>query len=502
MKNYILVTTTNESLDNEIISLRSSGAQLLTIFANDERSVSNNFKIYAIFLMKNGDIVELSFFVNSDQSSYNSISRYFPSANWLEREIFDTFGIKPIDHSDLRPVINFPDWPKDIFLMRKDFVDKKVDRGIAKDFNFIPVKGEGIFQVPVGPIHAGIIEPGHFRFFVFGEDMINLQAQLFFTHRGIEKRLEGLDINDALFHIERLCGVSSVSHGYAFSKAIENIYDLHTSKYSEFSRVIILELERLYNHIGDIGNMCAGVGFHFAVSRGAILKERLQQLNFKYFGHRYLRGIICPGGLNRSMLFDDEMFVKLDAIEHELIELFESIRGYELLLDRFITTGVLPKDVASEMGATGVALRASGINFDTRKDIGYSVYPDLKFNIPYQTEGDVYCRFVQRYEESIESFKIIKQCYENIKKLDNKAFFTDLPEKIKTNTGIGITETPRGTALHWVMLDDFGKIFRIHIRSASHRNWMVLPICIPKNIIPDFPLINKSFELCYSSCDR
>ncbi|PMP85667.1 MAG: hypothetical protein C0174_03715 [Thermodesulfobium narugense] len=335
--NYILVTTKKENLDNEIISLRSSGAQLLTIFANDERAISNNFKVYAIFLLKNGDIVELSFFVNPDKPFYESISRYFPSANWLEREIFDTFGIKPIDHPDLRPIVNFPDWPKGIFLMRKDFIDKKVNRGIAKDFNFIPVKGEGIFQVPVGPIHAGIIEPGHFRFFVFGEDMINLQAQLFFTHRGIEKRLEGLSINDALFYIERLCGVSSASHAYAFSKAIENIYDLQKPRYSEFSRIIILELERLYNHIGDIGNICAGVGFHLAVSRGAILKERLQQLNFKYFGHRYLRGIICPGGLNRKILFDDEMFVKLNSIEHELIELFESIKDYELLLDRFVT---------------------------------------------------------------------------------------------------------------------------------------------------------------------
>ncbi len=135
MKNYILVNTTNEKLDNEIISLRSSGAQLLTIFANDERIVNNNFKIYAIFLMKSGDIVELSFFVNPDEPFYKSISRYFPSANWLEREIFDTFGIKPVDHPDLRPIINFPDWPKNIFLMRRDFVDKKVNRENDKDFN-------------------------------------------------------------------------------------------------------------------------------------------------------------------------------------------------------------------------------------------------------------------------------------------------------------------------------------------------------------------------------
>jgi Ni,Fe-hydrogenase III large subunit/Ni,Fe-hydrogenase III component G len=502
MKNYILFTTTKENLDNEIISLRSSGAQLLTVFANDERSVNNNFKIYAIFLMKNGDIVELSFFVNSDELCYESISRYFPSANWLEREIFDTFGIKPIKHPDLRPIINFPDWPKDTFSMRKDFINKKINPGKAKDFNFIPVKGEGIFQVPVGPIHAGIIEPGHFRFFVFGEDMINMQAQLFFTHRGIEKLIEGSSVNDALLYIERLCGVSSASHAYAFSKAIESIYGLNTSKYIEFFRAIILELERLYNHIGDIGNICAGVGFHFAVSRGSILKEKLQQLNFKYFGHRYLRGIICPGGLKRGINFDSSMFIELDHIESELKNLFESIKDYELLLDRFVTTGILHKDVAIEMGATGVALRASGVNFDTRKDIGYSIYPDLEFNIPFQIEGDVYCRFVQRFEECIESFKIIKQCFEFIKKLDDKVFFTDLPEIIKNNIGIGVVETPRGTALHWVMLDESEKIYRIHIRSASHRNWMVLPFCIPKNIIPDFPLINKSFELCYSSMDR
>jgi Ni,Fe-hydrogenase III large subunit len=257
-------------------------------------------------------------------------------------------------------------------------------------------------------------------------------------------------------------------------------------------------MERLYNHIGDLGNMCAGVGFALGISRGAILKEKIMRKNMELVGHRYLRGTIIPGGVKKDL--DLSMYLPwLADVEAKLKELTDLILSSNGLLDRMQTTGVLPTEDALTLGAVGPAARASGINRDLRRDLPYAAYHLLDFKVPIQQEGDVYCRLLQRMEESKESLALLRQAVLSLLPGD---LLVEVPKLPAYQTGIGWTESARGANVHWLMSGENNTIYRYMVRSASHCNWSVLPLCVPGNIVPDFPLINKSFELCYACLDR
>ena len=232
-----------------------------------------------------------------------------PAANWHEREMQDLFGIVPIGHPDPRPLVVHDGWPRGLFALRKSFDgSRSVPVEPAGEFPHLVAEGEGVFEIPVGPIHAGIIEPGHFRFSSVGETVLHLDARLFYTHRGLEKRMEGLSPLDAFYVAERICGVCSVAHGLGYCEALEQIADADVPPRARLIRGVALELERLYNHVGDIGNVCAGAAFHYGTATGLRLKERLQQMNEQVAGNRFLRGLVVPGGV-RLDLPDDLLAV-------------------------------------------------------------------------------------------------------------------------------------------------------------------------------------------------
>ncbi len=287
------ITVTIDKLNETLILLKKQQAILLTMAGTDERAVKGNFGIYSVFLLpEEKKLVELALSLESESPVYPSVTSVFPSAHWLEREIKDMFGIIPQGHPDLRRLAIHPDWPAEVFPLRKDFSpDSEVPR-IKGELDFCKVKGRGLYQIPVGPIHAGIIEPGHFRFFAFGEDVIDLQAQLFYTHRGVEKTAEGKHFQHVSLLAERICGACSVSHAVAYAQAVESLAKVDIPPRAKYLRTILLEMERLYNHIGDLGNMCAGVGFALGISRGAIIKEQIMRKNMELVGHRYLRGTL------------------------------------------------------------------------------------------------------------------------------------------------------------------------------------------------------------------
>lgn len=480
--------------------MQEHGAFLLTMLGNDERDYNGHFRVYVDFaLPEEQAIVEVSVSIPPETPSFPSITPIWPSAHWLEREIRDMFGLVPEGHPDLRRVAVHPDWPRDVFPLRKDFkTGTKVPR-VAGEMEFMPVQGEGLYQVPVGPVHAGIIEPGHFRFTTFGEDVINLQAQLFYTHRGIEKIAEGKHFQEAVLVAERVCGVCAASHAVAYARAIEVLAGINAPPRARYIRTILLEMERLYNHVGDIGNMCAGIGFSFGISRGAILKERLMRLNMHITGHRYLRGTIIPGGVKIDIHETAELHAELQKIQRELAELTSTMLASQSLLDRMQTTGVLPTEEAKALGAVGPAARASGIDRDLRRDLPYAAYGELDFAVPLQTKGDVFCRIKQRMEEAEQSFGLVRQAIEKLPQGELAVEITYLPPY---HTAVGYTESARGANVHWVMSGPDHTIYRYMVRSASHCNWPVVPLCLPGNIVPDFPLINKSFELCYACLDR
>ncbi|MFZ5646157.1 MAG: NADH-quinone oxidoreductase subunit C [Bacillota bacterium] len=488
-----------ESLPGAAALLKKHGALLLTMAGVDRRPVDGVFAVYSVFALPSGIIVETCTALDPDNPRYPAVTPVIPSAHWLEREIRDMLGIVPAGHPDPRRLAVHPDWPENVFPLRKDFkAGSKVPR-VEGEMDFCPVEGEGLYQIPVGPVHAGIIEPGHFRFFTFGEDVLNLQAQLFYTHRGVEKAAESMRADDAVLVAERICGACSASHAVAYSQAVESLAGAEVPPGARYIRTILLEMERLYNHVGDIGNMCAGIGYSYAISRGAVLKESLMRMNMRLSGHRYLRGMVIPGGVTSDLREVPQIRADLDRLEKELKELTCVMLSSHSLLDRMQTTGVLPVEAAHDLGAVGPAARASGVDRDLRRDLPYAAYGEINFSVPVQEKGDVFSRLKQRIDECRESFDILRQALEHIPRGDLAVKIPDLPP---FQTAVGYTESARGANVHWIMTGPGSTIYRYMVRSASHCNWPVLPLCLPGNIVPDFPLVNKSFELCYACLDR
>ena len=477
---------------------------LRAMFANDERSLNGNYVLYLLFEAEDGGFSLLTSRIDARQPlEFPSLTPLLPAAAWYEREIHDLFGLKPTGHPDLRPLVLHEPWPADCFPLRKDFSAVPEVSGAVSGKQPVAVHGEGVFEVPVGPIHAGIIEPGHFRFSQAGENVIRLDPTLFYTHRGIEKSLEGLPVERAIYRIERTCGVCSVSHALSFAQAAEAIAGTEVPLRAQYMRVLLAELERLYNHIGDVGNICAGVGFAVGASQAARQKETLMRFNEEMTGNRFLRGMIVPGGVTTDI--GGELIRHASSLINallpdfkELVEILESNAGF---IDRCRQTGVLPRQVAADLAVVGPAARASGLDADFRCDHPYAVYDRLEFKVPVRRHGDVEDRLWLRVSEVRESCELVRQALAFLASQKGECR-TELAFPAAGGSSFGWSESARGANIHWLMLDANRRIYRYAIRSASYPNWPAVALAAPGNIIPDFPLINKSFELCYACLDR
>jgi Ni,Fe-hydrogenase III large subunit/Ni,Fe-hydrogenase III component G len=491
-----------ESLVGKAKELEKKGYSLALMFANDERQINRHFAVYAIFA-GHGQFQSLKVLIQEGAEEFPSLTLAIPAAGWYEREINDLFGIKPVGHPDLRPLVLHENWPEGVFPLRKDFSDTMPVPEGGRLFPMNKVYGEGIFEVPVGPIHAGIIEPGHFRFSQAGEDIINLDAKLFFTHRGIEKAVEGLPLEQAIYQAERICGACAVSHGIAFSQAVEALAGVQVSMRAQYLRVLVAEMERLYNHVGDIGNLCAGVGFAVGTSHGSRLKEWLMRLNEAVTGNRFLRGMVVPGGVSMDVTSEllAHLIETMDRLKPELEDLVGLLKAKDAFLDRINRTGILPKQAAADLGVVGVAARASGIHVDMRKDHPYSVYDSLDFSVPVYRSGDVAARLWVRAAEAEQAIALIRQTVRELRCADGK-LIEKIPPIVPYASAIGWSESARGGNIHWLMAGKDNTVYRYFVRSASYPNWPAVAVASPGNIIPDFPLINKSFELCYACIDR
>jgi Ni,Fe-hydrogenase III large subunit/Ni,Fe-hydrogenase III component G len=435
-----------------------------------------------------------------------SLSVEVPAASWHEREAQDLFGIGFIAHPDPRPLVLHDGWPGGLHPLRKAFdASRRPPVEAAEEFPHLVVEGEGVFEVPVGPIHAGIIEPGHFRFSTVGERVLNLEPRLFYTHRGLEKRIEGLAVEDALFVAERMCGVCSVSHALGFCEASEQIAGVEVPRRARFLRALALELERLYNHVGDIGNIAAGASYHYGTSAGLRMKEALQQLNERLAGSRYLRGLVAPGGvqLDLDAALARAIEAAMAATAEALDSLVERIENNPTVTDRLDATGHLPLEDAVALGASGVAARASGVDRDARRDHPHAAYatePGLEVRVATSGDGDVHARVSVRALEARESIRLVRAL---VAGLPEGRIRAAMPAVLPPwRAAISSIESPRGAAVHWLRSDAAGRIDRYHLRSASYANWPAVPIAAQSAIVPDFPLVNKSFELCYSCTDR
>jgi Ni,Fe-hydrogenase III large subunit/Ni,Fe-hydrogenase III component G len=480
------------------------GARLVVMTGTDERAQGRGYGLYYTFALPSGGLVTVEAQVDPADPVFPSVTRTVPAAHWYEREVKDMFGIEPSGHPDPRRLVLHDDWPRGQHPLRKDFDG---GRAVAREAHpheaITGVHGEGVIEVPVGPIHAGIIEPGHFRFGGTGELVLQLEARLFYTHRGIEKAAEGQSPERVLFLAERLCGVCSLSHAVAYSQAIETLAEATPTRRALVIRSVLLELERLYNHVGDIANLCAGASLQLGAYQGGVLKERLQELNAQVAGHRYLFGVACPGGVRRDLdaAAQERLRRELDAIEAEFAEYLAALLVTDSFMERLIGTGVLARDVADELGAVGVAARASGVTRDVRASHPYAAL-DAGSVIPVvRSEGDVRARMLVRADEVLASCELVRALLSELGELPPGDLAVRVGPLAPERFAIGMTESPRGEDVHWVRTGADGTITRYRVRSASY-NWAVVPFAVAGNLLPDFPLINKSFELCYACLDR
>jgi Ni,Fe-hydrogenase III large subunit/Ni,Fe-hydrogenase III component G len=494
-------------------ALTSAGLSLATLVATDEEGTpDHDLKVRYVFEPAAGPPPLADLFVTLVASLdpahpvLPSISAQVPAASWHEREAHDLLGVVFADHPDPRPLVVHDGWPQGLHPLRKAFdARRRPPVEPAEEFPHLVVEGEGVFEVPVGPIHAGIIEPGHFRFSTVGESVLHLDARLFYTHRGLEKRVEGLSFADAFFVAERMCGVCSVSHGLGFCEAAEQIAGVEAPPRARALRTIALELERLYNHVGDVGNIAAGASYHYGTSAGLRMKEALQQLNEALTGSRFLRGLLVPGGvlLDLTAPLARSLEEVLSRTAEALASLEARIENNPTVLDRLDTTGVLALADAVALGVTGPAARASGVDRDARRDHPHGAYGREGAPVPAivtAADGDVHARLQIRAAEARESMRLVRLLAAS---LPSGPLRADVPDALPPHgVGIAAIESPRGAAIHWLRADGAGRVDRYHLRSASYANWPAVPLAARTAIVPDFPLVNKSFELCYSCTDR
>lgn len=473
--------------------------ELVLMIANDRCADKGIFEVHYLFSNEIGNwFVHATNEIPADDARFDSMATFsLPSAK-LEREISDMFGIAAVGHPNPIRLVRHSFWPEHFYPLRKDAVTPKKFIGKGMPYPFLPVGGEGVYEIPVGPVHAGIIEPGHFRFSVVGETIINMQLHLYFTHKGVEKLFEGKTPAEGVTLAERISGDTTIGHSLAFCQALESLAGCEVPERARYLRVILLEMERLYNHIADFGAICNDTGFAVAHSHCFRIRERLLRLNKLLTGNRLLRGGIIPGGVGPNLPSGIDLSSELNSILTDFNEVVDISLGNSMLVDRLVGTGRLTLGTAKDHGVVGYVARASGIDNDVRRDHPFAAYPALQFKVPVFENGDVFARTMVWVEEVKESVSLIQQA---LQKLPAGPVSTPLAKLPAWQPAFGIVEGWRGAIFHWVTADDHGNLYRVKIKDPSFVNWPALPFALLKNIVPDFPLCNKSFNQSYSGND-
>jgi len=480
--------------------LTEEGGRFLTLWGADDRDRDGRFRIHALFLLPEARVLVLEHEMEGGiHPTYPTLADLFPTASRMERATYDLLGIASTDQ-DKRGWLRHGGWPETVFPLRRD-----VDGGLqypvqSEPYPFVQVEGDGVHEIAVGPVHAGTIEPGHFRFSVVGEKVLRLEERLGYTHKGVAKRFEEMHLNNAHRLAARLSGDSAVAFSWAYCTALEAITQSVCPPRAANLRALALEHERLANHLGDLGALGNDAGFAFGLTQFSRLKEDLLRTNANVFGARYLLDYILPGGVatdlpDHARALLRTQYIELEGAVADLRSIYDEHAG---LQDRFREAGFLKQELAEKLGVIGLAGRASGVGRDLRVDHPWPPYDKINTQLVTQTSGDVAARVQVRFDEIVESLRLCRVILDDH---SQGPIQTDVQVAEPDCLGLGLIEGWRGPVMIALEAGPLGGIRRCHAHDPSWQNWPLLEYAILGNIVPDFPLINKSFNLSYSGHD-
>jgi len=478
---------------------KTQKARLVALWGSDETTRGGAYALHLALALRAG-LLWLTLPLAREHPRYPSIADIYPCANRMQRAAYDLLGIHAQDSPDHRKWVRHRAWPGAVFPLRKEF-DIGTSLPASDDrYAFVKVEGEGVHEIPVGPVHAGTIEPGHFRFSIVGEKILRLEERLCYKHKGIEKLFETMTLAEGARLAGRVSGDSTVAYAWAYAMAVEGASGTEPPRRALGLRGIMLELERIANHLGDLGYLGSDVGLTFGFFQFWRLKEDLLRLNAELFGHRYLMDRIVPGGVacDLTRVQGQRLLEGLTRILSEIATLQSIYDEHSGAQDRFIMTGQVLPDLAEKMGLTGFAGRASGVNHDLRVDYPIPPFQQTGVRIAMHTRGDVAARVSVRFEELFESMRLVQSLAGELAPGEIRVPLADCNAG---KCGVGWVEGWRGEVLIALETADANRIHRAHAHDPSWQNWPVIERAVIGNIVPDFPLINKSFNLSYSGQD-
>jgi Ni,Fe-hydrogenase III large subunit/Ni,Fe-hydrogenase III component G len=479
----------------------AAGGRLVSTWGTDRRhGPAGGFAACAAYALPGG-LAWLDLSLDASAPSCPDLAAIFPAAGRMQRATTDLLGIEFAGTADTRPWLDHGLWPEALRPLRNDVpVAKANPPALPANYPFVRVEGDGVHEIAVGPVHAGIIEPGHFRFSVVGEKVLRLEQHLGYKHKGIDRRFTELSPLEANRLAGRVSGDSTVAFAWAYCMALESATACDVPARAQWLRALMLERERVANHLGDLGALGNDAALGFALTQFSRLREDWLRLSMQAFGHRLMMDCVTPGGvigdLDRPL--QERMAQQCDAIEAELRVMRSVYEDHAGLQDRFRGTGHVSPPLAAQLGLTGLAGRASGLTADLRCDHAWAPYDQHAVKLAGHRDGDVAARVSVRFDEALESLRLIRALCAG---LPDGALCVPVALPVRDAVGAGWVEGWRGEILVALELAADGRIRRCHAHDPSWQNWPVLEHAVIGNIVPDFPLINKSFNLSYAGHD-